>query len=270
VIRRLATWSRVSEVLVVAVTLSIAVGASLLAQQRNTFGIVSENEYTPDGSENERYNGRFQFVRLSYPHSLSGLGRAGRVAPWAHDYPRGERHYMQILTDLTLLNGRTSGSNTFGLSDPELLKFPFAYMSEPGFWRLASREAEGFRQYLLKGGFAIFDDFRGRDWDNLQAQMRRVIPELRFQELHGPEAVFHVFFEIPDPQVLVSAYGGLPASYWGLFEDNDPSKRMLAVANVNNDISEYWEYSNKGYAPVDLSNEAYKFGVNYAIYALTH
>ena len=45
---------------------------------------------------------------------------------------------------------------------------------------------------------------------------------------------------------------------------------MIAVANRNNDIGEYWEFSDTGYVPIDLSNEAYKFGVNYLVYAMTH
>jgi hypothetical protein len=265
-------WVRRTGALLTALALTLAVGASLVAQQpRNTFGFVSDNEYTPDGSENHPYDGRFQFVRLSYPYNLAGgFGRAGRVAPWAHDYPRGDAHYMEILTEITKVKGRIGGSNTFPLSAPDLTLHPFAYMSEPGFWRLTPEDTEGFRNYLLKGGFVMFDDFRGEDWENLRAQMRQVLPELRFIELTGKEAVWHAFFEIPDPLVLDAPYGGLPPSYWGLFEGNDVTKRMLAIANVNNDISEYWEYSDQGFVPVDLSNEAYKFGVNYAIYALTH
>ena len=62
----------------------------------------------------------------------------------------------------------------------------------------------------------------------------------------------------------------MPPSYWGLFEQNDPNKRLMVVANVNNDLSEYWEFSDQGVFIVDLSNEAYKFGVNYVMYGLTH
>ena len=252
-------------------TLVLAVGVAVLgAQQRNTFGIISDQEYTPDGSENKPYDGRLQFIRLSYPYALTGIGRAGRLAPWAHDYPRGDAHYMQILTELTMVKGRTGGSNTFGIGDPQLMQYPFAYMSEPGYWHLTEPDRIGFRNYLLKGGFVMFDDFRGPDWDNLRAQMREVVPELQWIELTGREAIWHAFFEIPDPLVLKPPYGGLPGSYWGLFEGNDVGGRMLAIANVNNDISEFWEYSDQGFVPVDLSNEAYKYGVNYAIYALTH
>ncbi|MND06663.1 hypothetical protein D3C83_281640 [compost metagenome] len=62
----------------------------------------------------------------------------------------------------------------------------------------------------------------------------------------------------------------MKAEFWGIFEDNDPAKRMIAIANYNNDIGDYWEYSATGFFPVDLSNEAYKLGVNYMIYGLSH
>jgi hypothetical protein len=58
--------------------------------------------------------------------------------------------------------------------------------------------------------------------------------------------------------------------YYGLFEDNDPRRRMMAIVNYNNDLAEYWEWSAQGYFPVDTSNDAYKLGVNYVIYGLTH
>ena len=65
-------------------------------------------------------------------------------------------------------------------------------------------------------------------------------------------------------------YGDLPPAWYGVFEDNDPAKRLLLVANDNNDLGEYWEFSDTGWVPIDLSNEAYKFGVNYIIYGMTH
>ena len=229
------------------------------------------DEYTPDGSENRPYDGRFQFVRLSYRYGLSSFGgRREALAPWAHDHPRADVHYMKILSELTHLRPRTTGSNTFALDDPELMRFPYAYMSEPGFWVPSESEVSGLRNYLLKGGFVVFDDFRGRDWDNLQSQMRRVFPDLGFTQLDGSHPLFHAFFEIPDLSVLETPYGDLPAEYHGLFERNDPSGRLMVVAGVNNDLGEYWEYSDTGFVPVDLSNEAYKFGVNYVMYAITH
>jgi len=220
---------------------------------------------------NTPYDGRFVFVRLSYPTPGGYFRRIGNGGyPWSHDYPEGEVHFSKILEELTLLNIRTDGSNILALDDPELFNYPVAYMAEPGFWDPTEKEASSFRQYLLKGGFVIFDDFRGPHWDNLQLQMQKVLPEYRWIELHGTEAVFHSFFEIPNPLELPAAYGGLQPSYWGIFEGNDPAKRLMAIANVNNDISEYWEVSGNGVYIVDLSNEAFKFGINYVVYGLTH
>lgn len=221
---------------------------------------------------NTPYDGRFVFVRLRYSAAFGRWGNwiGDGGVPWSHDYPDGEVHFSKILEELTFLDVRTDGSNILAIDDPELFNYPVAYMAEPGHWGITPPEAAALRQYVLKGGFLIFDDFRGRDWDHLQDQMRVALPEARWIELDGTARVFHAFFEIPHPEGLAAPYGGLPPSYWGLFENNDPRKRLMAVANVNNDISEYWEFSNTGVAPVDLTNEAYKFGVNYVIYALTH
>jgi len=222
---------------------------------------------------NTPYDGRFTFVRVRYDSGFGDGFRRGGGPLWAHDYPDGEVHFSKILEELTLLEIRTDGSNILKLDDPELFKYPIAYMAEPGGWGVTEAEASAFRSYLLKGGFAIFDDFRGGDWDHLQYQMRAVLPEARWIQLDGTSRVFHSFFEIDHPETLTPhpTYGeGFVPSYWGIFEDNDPTKRLIAVANVNQDLSEYWEFSNTGFAPVDLTNEAYKFGVNYVIYGLTH
>jgi hypothetical protein len=163
-----------------------------------------------------------------------------------------------------------------------LFNYPLAYMAEPGFWTMTDKECESFRAYLKKGGFVIFDDFReseagangGNHWDNLQEQMRRVLPEARWIEIDtGKEAVWHSFFEIPNPKALAPPpiYDqSMVLRYFGIFENNDPSKRLIAIANVNGDISEYWEFSGTGFAPVALDNEAYKYGINYVIYGMTH
>ena len=212
------------------------------------------------------YDGRFIFARLRY----GGAGGSGfrRDPPWSHDYPRSDWHFMRIVEEITLTRSHRDESNVFALDDPELLNFPVAYMSEPGYWSMSDDEADGLRAYFLKGGFVIFDDFRGRDWDNLEVQMRRVLPEHRFIQLDATSPVFHSFFEIKS--LDFRAYYDNDPVFYGLFEDNDPAKRLLAIANYNNDLGEYWEFSDTGYVPVDLSNEAYKFGVNYLVYAMTH
>ena len=230
-----------------------------------------------DVQGNTPYDGRFVFIRLRYNSGFGGFGgRRGGGPPWSHDYPRGEVHFAKILNEITYVRARADGSNILSLDDPELFKYPIAYMAEPGFWSMTDKEVDGFRAYLKKGGFVIFDDFRSAEghWDNLQAQMRRVMPDAHWIEIDdGKHAVWHSFFEIPDPKSLAPAPNydqSMVLTYWGIFEDNDPSKRLIAIANVNGDISEYWEFSDTGFAPVDLNNEAYKYGVNYVIYGLTH
>jgi hypothetical protein len=219
---------------------------------------------------NVAYSGQFTFVRLRYGPPVPYQSQ--RI-PWSHDYPFGEQHFMQIMNEVTNLKPRTMESNVMALDDPELTHYPVSYMSEPGYWILTESETTAFRAYLQKGGFVIFDDFaenRG-GWDYFERQFRQVIPGAKWVELDGSHPIFHAFFEIPDPLGFLPPYDqDLKPSYLGLFEDNDPGKRLMAIVNYNNDISEYWEYSGQGFAPVTDENEAYKLGVNYIIYGLTH
>ena len=252
--------------------LFVAIAASAAAAQDGWFRRERSRQPPPEVDGNTPYDGRFTFVRLRYASGLSGFGgfRRSREAPWAHDYPRADVHLMKILDELTMLAPRMEGSNVLALNEAELFEFPFAYMSEPGFWQPSDAEVAGLRAYLAKGGFLIFDDFRGSDWYNLEQQMRRVLPDSRFVELDGTHPVFHSFFDIDSPLDFVPPYGAEPPSFLGIFEANDPRNRLMVVANRNNDLGEYWEFSDTGFVPIDLSNEAYKFGVNYVVYAMTH
>ena len=246
------------------VLIGLAAGAAALDQDF----IGGRRAPMPEPGENQPYDGRLTFIRLRY--TMGFYGRRGWEPPWAHDYPTADTHMMKILNELTLARPRMDGSNVHSLADPELHKYPIAYMSEPGFWSMDEDEVKGLRSYLMKGGFIMFDDFRGRDWDNLQDQMRLVFPQGQWVELDASHPIFHSFFEITDPHTMTPPYGGMPPMFFAMFENNDRGGRVMAMANVNNDLGEYWEFSDTGYAPVDLSNEAYKFGVNYFIYALTH
>jgi hypothetical protein len=247
-------------------------GAAAVGLAREATAPAAQSGYT---GGNIGYDGKLAFVRLRYANAFAGFGgrRGGRELPWAHDYPTADIHLMKIVNDLTSTAPHVDGSNIFSLDDPELLNHPISYMSEPGFWTLSDAEALGLRTYLQKGGFIVFDDFRGSDWFNLEEQMKRVMPEGRFIQLDVTHPIFHSFFDIKDLSFLTSynasaSVTGTP-TYWAMFENNDPSKRIIALANRDNDLGEYWEYSDTGTDPIDFSNEAYKFGVNYWIYGLT-
>jgi len=189
---------------------------------------------------------------------------------WDHDYPRAERHFTRLLSELTSVWTLLEASNILALDDPELLKYPVAYVSEPGYWDVTDSEAEAFRAYLLKGGFVIFDDFAGRDWFTFEEQMRRVLPEHQLIRLDASHPIFHAFYDIESLDGFYHPLQGIPSTFYGMFEDNDPAKRLMVIANYNNDIGDAWEWSDTGFLPIDLTNEAYKLGINYIVYAMTH
>ena len=213
--------------------------------------------------------GALTLARLRWGSDLSrsyGFGAA-----WNHDYPRAERHLSLIIRELTLTRISTDGDVVLALDDPDLFSYPIVMMWEPGFWNLTEREAESFRAYLLKGGFAIFEDFDGpAQWRVFESQLRRVLPGSQLVRLDQSHAIFDSFFRINDIHAIVHPMTRIRPSYFGVFEDNDPAKRLMVVANFDNDVPEYWEWSGEGFFPFDASNEAYKLGVNYVIYGLTH
>jgi hypothetical protein len=260
--------------------LAVAVPASAQNDRRGFmryFGDPNEYYTPPQFHGNVKYDGRFTWARIKY----RGYAHMGPEGPgWSHDYPRSDVHFMKILREVTALRpfverGDIVGGNIFALDDPELMKYPVAYFSEPGGWTPTDAEVAGFRSYLLKGGFVIFDDFgeqRGfggpGEWLNTVQQMQRVLPGYQIVRLDESHPIFHSFFDIK-LDIIQQTYRGTPA-YYGIFESNDPKKRLLAILNYNNDIGEFWEYSDEGFDPIAITNEAYKLGVNYIVYALTH
>src|SRR6185503_2285166 len=114
--------------------------------------------------ENVPYNGRFTFLRLRFDPTYWRPGNYmwGLDLSWNHDYPRGETHLVKILGEVTNIEVNTA-SNILALDEPELFKYPIAYICEVGQWQMSEGEARGLHDYLLKGGFLIVDDFAGRD-----------------------------------------------------------------------------------------------------------
>ena len=226
----------------VALVVSI-VSASAYAQRRffDGFGGPRGN-FKP--YPNTAYDGRFNFVRVIYECDLSGYWYRG-LPSWAHGYPMAERNLMRI-------------------------------MNEVSWWQLTDTQAEALRTYMQKGGFVIVDDFKAEGdfgspgWGPFEENMRRVLPGVRFIPMSAAHPIFHSFFEIDDLDVIPQAYNAGKPYFFGVYEDNDPSKRLLMIVNYNTDISQYWEWSGTGLRPIDDTNEAYKLGVNYLFYGMTH
>lgn len=208
---------------------------------------------------------RLQFNWFSGPGSINAEGQP----PWMHDYARSEDFFLAMVGQVTGISTNVEAFQIVRLDKPEIFKYPFLYVSEPGFMDLTEKEEENFRQYFNRGGFAMFDDFRGRHFANLEEQMLRVFPERRFVRLDLKEDLFRTFYDIdslemappyPDP------FGDGP-SFWGMKDDKG---RLILIANVANDFGEYWEDIDLGRAPLRPSVQSFQFGVNYLIYAMTH
>jgi len=257
---------------VLLVVLLVGLAGAALAQRR--FGRQRAREVEV---VNQSYDGRFTFARVKYQTAPGGFWYQG-LPSWAHGYPMSEDNLMRIMNEVSYLGARTDAYNVYGFDDPEVTKSPITYLTEAGWWTLTDREVEAFRSYLLKGGFTIFDDFKlpgefgsgGGGWVTFEENMKRVFPSAKFVDLDPTHPIFHSFFEIDSLRNFPQAYNSGPPIFRGLYEDNDPKKRLLMVVNYNTDISQYWEWSGRGFRPFDETNEAYKLGVNYVMYGLTH
>jgi hypothetical protein len=248
--------------LLVGVMAAVA-GTTALAQRGGGGGGFGRNSgFMP----NVPYDGKFVFVRMFY-QTNSGRGNP----PWSHDYPVGETHFLNILTAVSNVPAHVEASSVMAFDDPEMFKFPVIYLVEPGFWNMTDVQVKALHDYLVKGGFLIVDDFPVRAWPQFDFEMSRVFPHGQWQDLDVTNPIFHSFFDIATLDI-VPAYPALGEKpiFRAMFEDNDPTKRMYAIANFQNDLSEYWEASETGLKLVADTNEAYKVGVNQFIYGITH
>src|SRR6202008_4141739 len=156
---------------------------------------------------NTSYDGRFTFVRISYETAPGGLWYRGWPS-WAHGYPISEQNLMRIMNEVSLLGAHVDEVNHLTLDDPELLKYPVAYIIEVGWWTLTDAEAAALRAYLQKGGFVIVDDFKltgdrgGGGWETFAANMKRVLPGARFVDMDASHPIYHAFFEINDLRIV--------------------------------------------------------------------
>lgn len=223
---------------------------------------------------NAPYNGKFAFVRLTYDTLPGGYWYRGQPA-WSHGYPTSEENLISILRSVTGIDGNAR-TNTLSLEDPEIFRYPLLYIIEVSWWRITDKEAKNLRAFLDKGGFVIVDDFKtaewrgGRGWDQFAENFARVNPAAKFIDLGVSHQLFNTFFQITSLDMFPQAYNAGRPIFRGVFEDNDVHKRMQMFVAYNTDISQFWEWSGRGFRPIADTNEAYKLGVNAIIYGLTH
>jgi len=252
----------------------LVAGAASAVGQRGFFRRFSQRNPV---IRNVPYDGQFTFVRVNYTHWEGGDWYQGLPA-WSHGYPVAEQNLMKIMNEVSYLGAHVDDINSLALDDPELFKYPVAYIIEVGWWQMRDSEARALREYIHKGGFVIVDDFKvrgfgggmgGGGWENFEDNMQRVLPGVRFFDMSLSHPIFHAFFEIKSLDVP-QAYNAGRAIFRGVYEGNDPTKRLQMIVNYNTDVSQFWEWSGTGLRPIDDTNEAYKLGVNYIFYGLTH
>jgi hypothetical protein len=245
---------------VAAIALLSAIAFPVMAAGQNFFGRFFRSEPTA-----VEYDSRFAFTRIRYGT------RVGRNGGWEHDYPTADRNFAAILDYITHTRVHLNDSNILDLDDPRIFENPVIYMSEPGYWTTDEAEAKNLRAYLLKGGFIIFDDFDGdAEWRNLVTQMKVVLPEHDFIRLDVSHPIFQSFYGLKTLNIPHPMLPGIEPEFLGLFDDNRTSGRMMAIANFNNDIGDYWEWSAEGLYGDAGTSDAYRLGVDYLVYAMTH
>jgi hypothetical protein len=221
-----------------------------------------------------RTESKFTFARVQYTVPMGGrsFGRMGgpigasNGPPWSHDFPNSEENFMKIVSEVTRIDVNPGG-HLINFNSEDCFKYPVAYLCEVGYLNLSDKEVENMREYLLRGGFLIVDDFRGYSaLQNFMDEMETVFPDRRLEELPRDHPIFTCFYDISDIE-LPAPYDRTRPQYFGIKDDNG---RLMMVVDYNTDISEYWEWSADPFYKVGDTNDAFKYGVNFVMYALTH
>ena len=231
---------------------------------------------------NTVHEGEFHLARMIYD-TFGGAGSHGYVNPWwAIDYPYAEMHFLPALRRLTGLSVSDDSEN-LELSDDRLFAHPFLFLQQPGQgrWDPTPRDAERLRDYFKRGGFMLVDDFHGEyEWAIFEEAIHRVLPGLPIVEIPEDDPVLHVFYDLHDRLQLpglrhlrrgrggqiVARMEGDP--HWrGIY---DESGRLIVAMNFNMDMGDSWEHADDPYYPAPMTGQAYRLGINYVLYALTH
>ncbi|MBW1916246.1 MAG: DUF4159 domain-containing protein [Deltaproteobacteria bacterium] len=242
----------------------------------------------------------FVFIRGIYRNKLStgrfdfggggrGGGRGGGKGNWWQtDFDDADRNFLRGIRRYTTLDTSSSAYKAMSLTDPELFEYPFLYINMkriPLFAgngpNLTPEEVAGLLEYMRRGGFVMIDDFWGPEhWREFQVEFRKIFPDRELVRLDTDHTIFHCFFDI-DKITQVPGRGAtwefgwgfslddpeFPPAVYGVFDDN---KRMMMLVNFNTDLGDGWEHTFDPVYPTRYCNEAYKLGINYIIYALSH
>jgi hypothetical protein len=258
---------------VAAAFLLVAGGA--WAYRQSHFLNLDDDE--PESTEPEAPASEFEYIFTRLAYSSPNYSFGGNRNSWNTDYPKADRQFMQGVLRYTRIHSRRQEQVLRPL-DPELSDYPFLYAVEVGYMQLSDEEAAGLREYLLRGGFLVVDDFHGTaEWGNFERQMKKVFPDREIRDVPLSDPIFHCFFDIeelfqvPGLQYYVTGRtyekDGYTARYAGIYDDNE---RIMVMINFNSDLGDAWEWAELPQYAVRYTSQAYRLGVNYIVYSLTH
>jgi len=221
----------------------------------------------------------FHMARLMYTDS-SGRMRGGWRPWWAIDWPEAECHLTRGLRRLTRLDVADDSFHVRAF-DERLFDFPWLFAQQVGHWYLSDEEAAHLREYLLRGGFLVVDDFHGEyQWQVFAESIFRALPGRLIVEIPETDPLLHILYDldqrtqIPGKRHLYRAANGHieaqlegPQHWRGIYDDDG---RLMVAINFNMDMGDAWEHADDPVYPEPMTTLAYRFGINYIIYAMTH
>jgi hypothetical protein len=234
-----------------------------------------EPDFVPEPVDGDE-PAEFYFVRLAYSDPY-GEGIPEDRRPWMIDSPAAERHFLQGLRRLSNINCR-SKEKYITVHDEDFFDYPWLYVVEPGHWDLNDEEAARLREYALRGGFLVFDDFHGTyEWAFFLRGLRKIFPDRPVVDLDAQDEVFHVLYnlepgeQIPGVQMLYThrtfEKDGTTPHWRGIYDDQG---HLMAAINFNMDLGDAWEHADLPEYPERYTAMAYRFGINYIVYSMTH
>lgn len=250
-------------------------GASAVVAQPISFDFLRSGISTPDrSSEPKPPDAEFSFARLAYGQTLGNF--SDRI-PWTTDWPEAETHFLEGLTRLSLVETSDLG-RTVRLTDPALFDFPWLYAVDVGKWSLSNEEAGLLREYLLRGGFLMVDDFHGSyEWQVFYSHLRKAFPDRPVAEIPDDDPLMSIMYEL-DKSIQIPGIRALNSGqtweqdgytpFWrGIYDDEG---RLMVAINFNMDLGDAWEHADDPGYPEPMTSLAYRFAVNYVIYAMSH
>jgi hypothetical protein len=219
-------------------------------------------------------NAEFQFVRLAYTGSGMQYSRRDR---WLTDWPDAERYLIGGVKRLTRIATAEEGTY-LKIMDDRLFDYPWLYAVEVGGWTVSDEEAARLRDYLLRGGFLMVDDFHGSmEWAVFVEGMRRIFPDRTIVDIPSNDPIFHVAYDLdehtPIPGIQF-VYSGVPYErdgfepHWrGIYDDDG---RLMVMINFNMDMGDAWEHADVPEYALQYTTRAYQYAINYILYAMTH